>query len=77
MATPVADLRSAVARELESFKTPPQKEVAPVPRVGDKAPVSGKLNLPHDKPTVIVFLRHCGCPCKLPLSSHLLRSSPY
>jgi len=68
MATPTADLRSAVTRELQSFKTPPQKDVAPVPKIGDKAPVSEKLSLPHDKPTVIVFLRHCGCPCKSTIS---------
>jgi hypothetical protein len=64
MTTPAVDLRSAVAEELKSFKAPPQKEVAPVPKIGDQVPVSEKLSLPHDKPTVIVFLRHCGDPCK-------------
>lgn len=62
MTTAAAELGSAVTQELKSFKTPPRKEVAPVPKIGDTAPVSEKLSLPHDKPTIIVFLRHCGCP---------------
>ncbi|KAI1772441.1 hypothetical protein F4818DRAFT_425911 [Hypoxylon cercidicola] len=53
---------SSLNQELESFKTPPAKEVAPVPKIGEKAPVHPNLALPSDKPTVIVFLRHCGCP---------------
>ncbi|XXG96547.1 mtDNA inheritance, partitioning of the mitochondrial organelle [Hypoxylon texense] len=53
---------SSLNQEWESFKTPPAKEVAPVPKVGEKAPVHPNLTLPSDKPTVIVFLRHCGCP---------------
>ncbi|KAI0180891.1 hypothetical protein GGR52DRAFT_522110 [Hypoxylon sp. FL1284] len=53
---------SSLNQEWESFKTPPTKELSPVPKVGDKAPVHPNLTLPSDKPTVIVFLRHCGCP---------------
>ncbi|KAI1337769.1 hypothetical protein F5Y15DRAFT_417561 [Xylariaceae sp. FL0016] len=50
------------AQEWESFKTPPKKDVAAVPEVGQKAPVNENLKLPKDKPTILVFLRHCGCP---------------
>ncbi|KAF3059693.1 putative alkyl hydroperoxide reductase subunit c thiol specific antioxidant protein [Daldinia childiae] len=52
----------SLAQEWESFKTPPVKEVAPVPQVGSPAPAHPNLTFPTDKPTVIVFLRHCGCP---------------
>ncbi|CAJ2506887.1 Uu.00g080730.m01.CDS01 [Anthostomella pinea] len=52
----------SVATEWASFKTPAKKEIAPVPEVGTKAPVNENLKLPADKPTIIVFLRHCGCP---------------
>lgn len=39
-----------------------KKEVAEVPEVGAAAPSSDKISLTDGKPTVIVFLRHCGCP---------------
>ncbi|KAL2181551.1 uncharacterized protein P884DRAFT_295849 [Thermothelomyces heterothallicus CBS 202.75] len=39
------------------------EEVVPVPKVGDRAPSLGKdIHFPHDKPLLVVFLRHCGCP---------------
>ncbi|KFY37392.1 hypothetical protein V495_07205 [Pseudogymnoascus sp. VKM F-4514 (FW-929)] len=43
---------------------PPHTETLPVPAVGAKAPSSAKLTLPNPnaKPTIITFLRHCGCP---------------
>lgn len=50
--------------EIESLKSPEKKEVAGVPKVGAAAPSSDEIPLPDGKPTVIVFLRHCGCPCK-------------
>ncbi|KAJ2986215.1 hypothetical protein NUW58_g5134 [Xylaria curta] len=50
------------AQEWEAFKTPPRKEVKPAPEVGAKAPVHPNLLLPTDRPTIIAFLRHCGCP---------------
>lgn len=37
-------------------------EVAPVPQVGGRAPQSEQIRFPAAKPTVILFLRHCGCP---------------
>ncbi|KAI5460066.1 hypothetical protein BGZ63DRAFT_360527 [Mariannaea sp. PMI_226] len=46
----------------ETWKAPPAKEVAPLPTVGSKAPSSLQLPLPDGRPTLIVFLRHCGCP---------------
>ncbi|KAI3397014.1 hypothetical protein diail_11341 [Diaporthe ilicicola] len=54
-------LTQMFTKELQSFKSPPPKETAPVPKVGDPAPSHDKLKLP-DKPTIVVFLRHCGCP---------------
>ncbi|KAG7290666.1 hypothetical protein NEMBOFW57_000669 [Staphylotrichum longicolle] len=37
--------------------------VVPVPQVGDPAPTLGKdVHFPSDKPVMVVFLRHCGCP---------------
>ncbi|RYP81948.1 hypothetical protein DL769_001792 [Monosporascus sp. CRB-8-3] len=56
------DNQSTLLQEWESWKTPPTKEVAPLPRVGSKAPTNPNLLLPADKPTIIVFLRHCGDP---------------
>ncbi|KAI0023233.1 hypothetical protein F4780DRAFT_730487 [Xylariomycetidae sp. FL0641] len=50
------------AQELESFKTPTAKEIKPIPGIGMPAPFNGNLELPDDRPTIIVFLRHCGCP---------------
>lgn len=63
MPSAAEEVSSAVSQEVRSSQAPPKKEVAPVPKFGDKAPVSEKLSFRHDKPTVIVFLRHCGCPC--------------
>ncbi|KAF3770245.1 hypothetical protein M406DRAFT_325696 [Cryphonectria parasitica EP155] len=57
-----AELKDHFIKEIQSFKSPPPREVAPIPKVGEPAPEHEKLKLPHDKPAVIVFLRHCGCP---------------
>ncbi|CAN8096530.1 unnamed protein product [Discula destructiva] len=59
-----AELKDHFWKEVESFKTPPPKEIAPLPKVGEDARqhADSKLQLPKDKPTIIVFLRHCGCP---------------
>jgi len=45
------------------------------PAVGEKAPTTTKLSLPSSKgnPTVVTFLRHCGCPCMLQVT----KSTPY
>lgn len=63
-----ADIQSTVSKELKTFQTPPSKPVAEVPAVDHAAPVSDRIPFPHPKPTVVVFLRHCGCPCKCHLS---------
>lgn len=65
--------------ELASWKNIPQKDVQPVPEEGTKAPTSPQIPLPNGKRTLIVFLRHCGCPCKLtvaPVSRILQASEP-
>jgi len=50
-------------QELDSWKTPKALHVAPVPEIGSLAPLSSKLSLPNPngKPTMVTFLRHCGC----------------
>ncbi|KAI0526592.1 hypothetical protein F5B22DRAFT_586571 [Xylaria bambusicola] len=52
----------SLAQEWESLKTLPKKDVKPSPEIGAKAPTHPNLTLPIDKPTIIAFLRHCGCP---------------
>ncbi|KAL1793869.1 hypothetical protein ACET3X_007290 [Alternaria dauci] len=50
--------------ELNSWLSPPSVPTAETPTVGQKAPSTPKLTIPvhHGKPTIITFLRHCGCP---------------
>ncbi|KAH8894778.1 hypothetical protein GQ53DRAFT_642352 [Thozetella sp. PMI_491] len=55
-------LSESIQQEWQSLKTPAAKEVAPAPKVGDKAPSSEQIPFPSPKPVLIVFLRHCGCP---------------
>ncbi|KAI0971734.1 hypothetical protein F4678DRAFT_431710 [Xylaria arbuscula] len=52
----------SLAQEWESLKALPKKEIKSVPEIGAKAPTHPDLILPTDKPTIIAFLRHCGCP---------------
>jgi hypothetical protein len=71
-ANPFANLE--VPKSWKSWATPPPPplEVAAPPELGTKAPTSAKLRLPvgGGRSTVVVFLRHCGCPCmSFPLSS--------
>ncbi|KAJ7656359.1 hypothetical protein DFH06DRAFT_1045719 [Mycena polygramma] len=51
-------------QELNSFRFPEAKTTQPPPQIGSKAPSSGRLPLPRPdgRPTVLTFLRHCGCP---------------
>ncbi|KAJ5094397.1 hypothetical protein N7456_010258 [Penicillium angulare] len=53
-----------VTQELSSWFSPSYIEVAPTPKIGDKAPSCPELAFPTEsrKPTIITFLRHCGCP---------------
>lgn len=50
--------------ELQSLKTPERKDVQPIPTVGSNARVSKQIPFVTGKPIIILFLRHCGCPCK-------------
>ncbi|KAJ5776190.1 uncharacterized protein N7511_001201 [Penicillium nucicola] len=54
----------SVFKELSSWSSPSYIQTSPTPSVGNKAPSCSRLLLPADngKPTVISFLRHCGCP---------------
>ncbi|TDZ29753.1 hypothetical protein C8035_v004221 [Colletotrichum spinosum] len=51
-------------QELWSFITPASLDVATLPKAGDSAPSDDQVKFPRDdrKPTVVAFLRHCGCP---------------
>ncbi|PQE05432.1 Thioredoxin-like fold protein [Rutstroemia sp. NJR-2017a BVV2] len=51
-------------QEFNSWLTPTAVDVQPAPEIGSKAPSSERLTFPHPdgKPTIITFLRHCGCP---------------
>ncbi|RDL40681.1 Thioredoxin-like protein [Venustampulla echinocandica] len=51
-------------QEIGSWKTPKELTTFPVPEVGERAPTSSILQTPstNGKPTIITFLRHCGCP---------------
>ncbi|KAJ6534652.1 hypothetical protein DFH09DRAFT_1249969 [Mycena vulgaris] len=51
-------------QELNSFWTPKAKPTNQAPEIGSKAPSSDWLRIPSSdgRPTVVTFLRHCGCP---------------
>ncbi|ESZ96920.1 hypothetical protein SBOR_2714 [Sclerotinia borealis F-4128] len=51
-------------QELNSWFSPPSTDVQLPPEINSKAPSSSKLPFPNPngKPTIITFLRHCGCP---------------
>ncbi|EFY87504.1 hypothetical protein MAC_06481 [Metarhizium acridum CQMa 102] len=57
-----AATRSGFWAEIESMKSPKPKDVAPEPKVGANAPTAPELVLPDGRKTLILFLRHCGCP---------------
>jgi hypothetical protein len=54
----------APATDTPDTQPPPQAALT-VPAVGAKAPSSAQLPIPNPnaKPTIVTFLRHCGCPC--------------
>ncbi|KAG5983094.1 hypothetical protein E4U55_000850 [Claviceps digitariae] len=56
------DAKSGFWAEVESFKSPEAKSIANLPVVGEKAPSTAKLPLPSGGKTLVLFLRHCGCP---------------
>ncbi|EKD13062.1 uncharacterized protein L3040_007143 [Drepanopeziza brunnea f. sp. 'multigermtubi'] len=51
-------------QELGSWMSPKILTTSPVPEINSKAPSDSKLPLPpsNGKPTIVTFLRHCGCP---------------
>ena len=51
-------------QELKSWLSPPHISTSAIPIRGSRAPTTAKLQLPQSnkKPTVLTFLRHCGCP---------------
>lgn len=51
------------AAEIETLQTPEPTDVGPKLQPGSKAPSTDQLRLPNGKKTLVVFLRHCGCPC--------------
>lgn len=52
-------------QEFWSWMSPAYVKTAEPPAVGQKAPSTPKLVVPQNgKPTIIAFLRHCGCPCR-------------
>ncbi|KAG6077637.1 hypothetical protein E4U33_001195 [Claviceps sp. LM78 group G4] len=57
-----AEAKSSFWAELDSFKSPESKSIANLPVVEGEAPSTDKLRLPNGKDTLILFLRHCGCP---------------
>ncbi|KAG6013394.1 hypothetical protein E4U43_007313 [Claviceps pusilla] len=57
-----AEAKSGFWTEVESFKSPEAKPIANLPVVGQKAPSTAKLPLRSGEKTLILFLRHCGCP---------------
>ncbi|KAF2755803.1 hypothetical protein EJ05DRAFT_478764 [Pseudovirgaria hyperparasitica] len=51
-------------QELKSWLSPKRLIVSDTPEIGRPAPSTAKMKIPCEdgKPTVVVFLRHCGCP---------------
>ncbi|KAI9814180.1 MAG: hypothetical protein M1827_003346 [Pycnora praestabilis] len=51
-------------QEATSWLFPRALDTAPAPTIGARAPSTDKLTMPNadGKPTIIAFLRHCGCP---------------
>lgn len=65
IANPFANL--SVPKSWQSWATPAPApiEVAAPPVIGTKAPGNSTLRVPGNdgRPSVVVFLRHAGCPC--------------
>lgn len=58
-----------MVKEFYSWLSPSKISISSVPRIGDQAPSSAQLSLPcgDSRAALVVFLRHCGCPCTLPI----------
>ncbi|KAK3313469.1 hypothetical protein B0H66DRAFT_606727 [Apodospora peruviana] len=64
MASLIRTAGTRLSQELQSRQSPPdppERQIAPAPKVGDRAPQSSPdIAFPTSKPVIIVFLRHCG-----------------
>ncbi|SMR63206.1 unnamed protein product [Zymoseptoria tritici ST99CH_3D1] len=49
-------------QEFSSWLTPSNPPPSPVPTPGSAAPSTHLLSISPSRPTIITFLRHCGCP---------------
>ena len=49
-------------QELNSWLNPSPKATSPTPAIGSSAPSVPYSIVPSDKPQILTFLRHCGCP---------------
>lgn len=72
-------LKMAWQTEFWSWMTPSTVETAERPAVGQTAPSTSKLPIPAQdgQPTVLAFLRHCGCPCTCQYSPLKQYSLPF
>ncbi|KAI4641609.1 hypothetical protein J4E93_007706 [Alternaria ventricosa] len=65
-ANPFANVQWGVPKALQSWTTPPppQNPVRKSPNIGDRAQSHPKLQFPtaDGRPTILLFLRFCGCP---------------
>ncbi|KAF1837620.1 hypothetical protein BDW02DRAFT_565927 [Decorospora gaudefroyi] len=65
-ANPFANVQWGVPKALASWTTPPppQNPVREPPRIGERAQTNAKLRFPtvDGRPSVVLFLRFCGCP---------------
>ncbi|KAK1593772.1 uncharacterized protein LY79DRAFT_550895 [Colletotrichum navitas] len=54
----------SLTQELASWMSPKKLDLGSPPKVGDSAPSTDLLEFPRadERPAVVVFLRHCGCP---------------
>ena len=53
-----------IQQEVSSWLFPPNIKTSPAPTIGSSAPSTTKLPFPNQdgNPTIVAFLRHCGCP---------------
>lgn len=61
----MADYLASYLPAIRSIIPQASPAVSPLPEIGSKAPAPvGSLDLSsgHGKPTLVAFVRHCGCP---------------
>ncbi|KAL8659798.1 MAG: hypothetical protein Q9202_006948 [Teloschistes flavicans] len=64
MTTKLNEYKMTYQQELASWLSPSPIATAPSPSIGSTAPSTPKLPFPNsnDRPVLVTFLRHCGCP---------------